>query len=171
MPHTSCELPLPSFEVNLKLPLASPREVYLDEIAGECVHSIRTLADKRNIGIEFVANEMLVTGDESLLRRLLINLLDNAVKYNHDNGRISITTKDQHLTVTNTGPQIPADEQAEIFGRFYRADKGRQRGNESSTSGAGLGLAISKWISRIGSGTIGQVRHVIYCPIPTSKIK
>ena len=124
-------------------------EVYLDEIAGECVHSIRTLADKRNIGIEFVANEMLVTGDESLLRRLLINLLDNAVKYNHDNGRISIMTKDQHLTVINTGPQIPADEQAEIFGRFYRADKVRQRGNESSTSGAGLGLAISKWISEI----------------------
>jgi heavy metal sensor kinase len=129
-------------------------DVYLDEIAAGCVHSVRTLADKRNITINFAAEETQITGDESLLRRLVINLLDNAIKYNQDNGTISVNLKDRELSITNTGPEIPKYEQGEIFDRFYRADKGRSRGIESSTSGAGLGLSISKWIADVHGGEL-----------------
>jgi signal transduction histidine kinase len=129
-------------------------DVYLDEIAAGCVHSVRTLADKRNITINFAAEETQITGDESLLRRLVINLLDNAIKYNQDNGTISVNLKDRELSITNTGPEIPKGEQGEIFDRFYRADKGRSRGIESSTSGAGLGLSISKWIADVHGGEL-----------------
>lgn len=122
-------------------------DVYLDEIAASCVHSIRTLADKRNITINFAAEETHIFGDESLLRRLVLNLLDNAIKYNYDGGTISVILRKRRLSITNSGPEISFDEQSEIFDRFYRADKGRSRGTASSSSGAGLGLSISKWIA------------------------
>ncbi len=124
-------------------------DVYLDELTGECVHSIRTLAAKRSISINFEAEEMHIQGDESLLRRLILNLLDNALKYNYENGRIAVSIKNAQISITNTGPEILAGEQDEIFERFYRADKGRSRSQGSSTSGAGLGLSISKWIAEL----------------------
>ncbi len=122
-------------------------DVYLDEIAVECIRSIRTLAEKQKIEITFSAEETLVHGDESLLRRLLLNLLDNAVKYNWEGGKIVVTINDRRISVTNTGPAIPIEEQKEIFERFYRVDKSRGRQDNASFGGAGLGLAISKWIA------------------------
>ncbi|MFZ1702638.1 MAG: ATP-binding protein [Pyrinomonadaceae bacterium] len=124
-------------------------QVYLDELAGECVRSVRTLADKRNISINYAAENMLVSGDESLLLRLLMNLLDNAIKYNHTGGSISIIVGKDQISITNTGPEIPTDEQGLIFERFYRIDKGRSRSKLSTTSGVGLGLSISQWIAEL----------------------
>ncbi len=133
-------------------------EVYLDEIAAECVHSIRTLAEKQNITIEITTEETLVRGDGSLLSRLVLNLLDNAMKYNNEIGKITIEVKDKHLSVTNTGPEIPVEEQSQIFERFYRVDRSRGRQDATSTSGAGLGLSISKWIAELHGAKLELTR-------------
>jgi heavy metal sensor kinase len=125
------------------------KEVYLDEIVGECVRSIRVLAEKRGVKIEFTAQETKIKGDEKLLHRLFLNLLDNAVKYNNENGDISVIIEDKQVIITNTGAEIPLDEQEKIFERFYRIDKARSRNEETKTGGAGLGLSISKWIAEL----------------------
>ncbi len=139
---------------------ANSREIYLDELVADCVRSIRTLADKRNITMEFKGEESQIKGDESLLRRMFLNLLDNAVKYNIDGGRIKIEIAGNAVTISNTGEAIPEDQQALIFDRFYRIDKSRSRNASipkrptataaaaaADTTGAGLGLSIAKWIA------------------------
>ena len=138
---------------------ASFAPVYLDEIVGDSVRSISVLARKKNIRIDVISNgEMPMKADESLLRRLFLNMLDNAVKYGREDGNISVkceTKVDAHLvTITDDGIGIPREEQELIFERFYRVDKARSRNDESDTSGAGLGLAISQWIAEIHNGKI-----------------
>ena len=123
------------------------RELYLDELIADCVRSIRTLADKRNITIEFKSDETQIKGDETLLRRLFLNLIDNAVKYNIDGGKIKIDVAHNEVTISNTGDEIPTDQQNLIFDRFFRIEKSRTHKDETMTSGAGLGLSIAKWIA------------------------
>lgn len=129
-------------------------ELYLDELAAECVHSIRTLAEKRRININYTGEETLALGDDNLLRRLVMNLLDNAVKYNVPGGRIRVEVKDRRVSVTNTGPEILASHSEEIFDRFFRGDAARTRTDGSSTSGAGLGLSIARWIAEVHGATL-----------------
>ncbi|MFM9903227.1 MAG: ATP-binding protein [Pyrinomonadaceae bacterium] len=126
---------------------ANMRELYLDELVSDCVRSIRTLADNRNITIEFKGEETLIEGDETMLRRLFLNLLDNAVKYNIDGGNIKICVADNTVTISNTGEAIPPDQQKFIFDRFYRVEKSRTHKEETIMSGAGLGLSIAKRIT------------------------
>ena len=121
--------------------------LYLDELVADCVRSIRTLADKRSITIEFKGVETQIKGDETLLRRLFLNLLDNAVKYNVDGGKIKINVADNAVTISNTGDEIPTDQQNLIFDRFYRVEKSRTHKDGTMTGGAGLGLSIAKWIA------------------------
>ncbi len=137
-------------------------QVYLDEILADCVRAIRVLAEKRNILIEFeAAEEMLFHGDEQLLHRMFLNLLDNAVKYNRENGTIKIAAQkindEYRITFADTGIGILTEEQPKIFERFYRADKARSRTVETETSGAGLGLAIAAWIAELHQGKIELV--------------
>ncbi len=129
-------------------------EIYLDEFLTDCVRKVRVLAEKRNVSLEMLAAEELpMSGDEQLLQRLFINLLDNAIKYNRTGGRVSVEAKKTgekyEVTITDTGAGISADEQAKIFERFYRADLARSRTAETVTSGAGLGLSIAQWIAGI----------------------
>jgi signal transduction histidine kinase len=88
--------------------------------------------------------------DEALLRRMLLNLLDNAIKYTPPGGRISVECRREGaqyvVSVSDTGPGIPADLQNRVFERFFRVDKARSR-SESDTGGAGLGLSIAQWIA------------------------
>ncbi len=133
--------------------------VYLDEIVADAIRSIGVLARQKNILIKFSsAGEMPADGDESLLRRLFLNLLDNAVKYNRDGGTVDIESKiadGKYLfTITDGGRGIPQDQQAQIFDRFYRVDKARSRDDDTQTSGAGLGLAIARWIAELHNATI-----------------
>jgi heavy metal sensor kinase len=137
-------------------------QVYVDEVVADAVRSISVLAGKRAISIEVESDaEMPMKADESLLCRLFANLLDNAVKYGRSGGRIlvreSVTDDEYILTVTDDGIGIPPEEQARIFERFYRVDHARSRGEETETSGAGLGLAIAKWIAEMHHGKVGLV--------------
>ena len=138
-------------------------EIYLDELLADCVRKVRVLAEKRNVSLELSApEEMPVRGDEQLLRRLFVNLLDNAIKYNRADGKVSVTAEKTNqkyqITITDTGIGIPSDEQTRIFERFYRADKARSRAAETATSGAGLGLSIARWIAEIHRARIELVR-------------
>ncbi len=135
-------------------------EIYLDEILADCVRAVRVLAEKRNVSLDFSAKEeMPMRGDEQLLRRLFINLLDNAIKYNRTGGAVSIAVEknalNYRITIKDTGAGISKDEQTKIFERFYRSDKARSRSAEDTmTSGAGLGLAIAQWIASLHDGKI-----------------
>jgi signal transduction histidine kinase len=134
------------------------RDLYLDELIAECVHSARTLAQAKKISLTFdEAPESPIRADESLLRRMLLNLLDNAIKYTPDFGRITVACRpsgqEYAVSIADTGMGIPAELRPRIFERFFRADKARSR-SESDGGGAGLGLAISRWIAEAHRGRL-----------------
>jgi heavy metal sensor kinase len=97
---------------------------------------------------------VMVKGDAGWLGRLLLILLDNAIKFTPDGGRISLTSSRSkglaRVAVTDTGTGISADALPHLFERFYRADPARSR----AAQGAGLGLALAKWIAEHHHGTI-----------------
>lgn len=93
-------------------------------------------------------------GDEELLRRLVVNLLDNAIRYTPPGGKVSaaLEAEGPHLrvTVSDTGAGISPEAAPYVFDRFYRADKARSR----QDGGFGLGLAIVKWIAESHRGAV-----------------
>lgn len=97
---------------------------------------------------------LVVDADASLLRQALLNLLHNAVAYNEPGGRVGLTLKGRdaelHLAVWNTGPGIPAGDQARVFERFFRVDTARSRRVE----GVGLGLSLAHEIVRVHGGRL-----------------
>jgi two-component system OmpR family sensor kinase len=140
----------------------TPREFYLDELVADCVHSARTLALAKNISLTCEAEQELpIHADESLLRRMILNLLDNAIKYTPANGNVtvagSVSGKEYALSITDSGEGIPAELQPRIFERFFRADKARSR-SETDGSGAGLGLSIARWIAEAHLGRLELTR-------------
>lgn len=133
------------------------REFYLDELVSDCVQSLRSLAAAKSISISVSpANELSVNADESLVRRLLLNLLDNAIKYTPSGGTVSITARatqsSAEISVADSGPGIPSELQPRIFERFFRGDQARTRSDPGG--GAGLGLSIAKWIAEVHHGTL-----------------
>jgi len=139
-----------------------PKETtfYIDELAAECARSIRTLLEAKSQELKFTAEEGLqFTGDEDLIRRLFLNLLDNAVKYSGRGGRIefSCTLQEEHyaISVANTGSQISESDAPLIFDRFFRSDKARSHtANIGHGTGAGLGLSIGRSIASIHGGSL-----------------
>ncbi len=133
------------------------KDFYLDELLQECVRAVKSLAEKREISITLEAEtEMPFHADEELLRRLFLNLLDNAIKFTPPKGLVKIHAGVEEnfysVTVSDTGNGISTDDQPHIFERFYRADKARSR--DENESGAGLGLSIALWISEAHEGTL-----------------
>jgi signal transduction histidine kinase len=133
---------------------------YLDETVGECVRAVRSLAAQHGLELQYQhsGDEMLMRGDEGLTRRMILNLLDNAIKYTPVGGRIRVDLERDDdgyaMRVTDTGTGIPAKAQSHIFERFYRVDQARSRNGEAGGSGAGLGLSIASWIAEMHGGRI-----------------
>jgi signal transduction histidine kinase len=104
--------------------------------------------------------ELPIRADESLLRRLLLNLIDNAVKYTPAGGHITVESKavpeGLEVSVADTGPGIPKEMQPRIFERFFRVDPSRAR--SANDGGAGLGLSIALWIAEAHHGRLTLVR-------------
>jgi heavy metal sensor kinase len=129
--------------------------MYLDEVVEDVVRAARIMAAQREVSIALVTvRSAAFTGDEELARRLVGNLLDNAVRHapagttvrvelRHDGGRYL-------LTVTDSGDGIPAEIQPHIFERFFRGDSART----AAGGGAGLGLALARWIARTHGGDV-----------------
>lgn len=136
-------------------------DFYFDELAAECVRNMRTLAAAKQILLRVEApNEMPIHADESLLRRMLVNLLDNSIKYTPPGGEVHIRCVEAasfyQVAVQDNGPGIPRDAHTRIFERFFRVDKARSRSDSSKSDGggAGLGLSISSWIAASHGGTL-----------------
>lgn len=135
-------------------------EFYLEEMLAECARSMQAIAAQKRVSLEFAPHgEAHYTGDEALLRRVVVNLIDNAIKHTPHDGRVLVdlvdTPRSYVVTVTDTGPGIPLEARAAVFHRFFQADGARGRAPVSSTtSGAGLGLAISRWIAEAHGGSL-----------------
>jgi two-component system, OmpR family, sensor kinase len=137
-------------------------DFYLDELAAECTKNVRTLAAAKQIKVSCESNgEAPIRADEALVRRMLLNLLDNAIKYTPAGGAISLRcgahNGSYELSVQDSGPGIPPELQPRIFERFFRADKARSR-REQDGGGAGLGLSISAWIASAHGGKLELTR-------------
>jgi len=109
---------------------------------------------KQSISIECAADVGALTGDADKLTQVLINLIDNGIKYTPEGGRITVearrTGKSVEIAVADTGIGIPPKEIPRIFERFYRVDRARSR----AIGGTGLGLSIVKHIVEAHGGTV-----------------
>jgi len=138
------------------------RDFYLDELASDVLRHTRSLALAKQITLSpSIEPELLFHGDEALIRRLFLNLLDNAIKYTREGGAVTLECKKQAaqylISVTDNGPGILPDLQPRIFERFFRADKARSR-SETDSGGAGLGLSIARWIAEAHHGQLELAR-------------
>ena len=111
------------------------------------------LAQERGVelAVDSPKNPVLVLVDADRVHQVLINLLDNAVKFTPPGGRVAVSLDMNAVAVADTGPGIPADELLHIFERFYRGDRSRAR---QGSDGSGLGLAIAKAIVEAHGGRI-----------------
>ena len=151
-------------------------EVDLKAVAEDCKERLLQQAESRGIRITVSGESTIINGSRTELSELTYNLLDNAIKYNRENGNIEINISDNKLTVTDTGIGIPQESIPRIFERFYRIDKSRSR----AKGGTGLGLSIVKHIaehhgaridveSTVGVGTSITVRFNKLRKSPASK--
>lgn len=132
-----------------------PKEpVSLAQIASEATRLAQPRADAKHLSLEFTHDGTpTISGDPALLRQLVSNLVDNAVKFS-ERGRVTVRVGGDPTTgwveVTDSGPGIPQAELPHVFERFYRADKSRSR----TVPGTGLGLAIVRSIARVHRGSV-----------------
>lgn len=139
-------------------------EVRLDDVARAVVMESVPFADRRRIDLGIARSEVVgVRGDAEALAALVRNLVDNAIRYSPEHGRVDVTISREGgpsgpvvLEVTDTGPGIPPEARARVFDRFYRVPG-------TATSGSGIGLAVVKSIAdrhgariELGSGDEGR---------------
>ena len=135
----------------------SPVELYLDDIVSESVRSLRVLAQPRNISIAVAGrSDLQVRADEALVRQMLVNLLENAVRYTAPGGAVRVDVSAGAgaavIDVVDEGPGVPAAHRQRIFERFVKLDPSRLR-----DTGAGLGLPIARWIAEAHGGSLELV--------------
>ena len=127
----------------------------INELLEMLLKRISPIAEKRNITIRLeTLRQVVAEVDEVKLSLACNNIIENAVKYNHDGGKVDVSLNGDHkffyIRVKDTGVGIPEDCQEQIFERFYRVDKARSR----ETGGTGLGLAISRNVILLHKGSI-----------------
>ena len=130
-------------------------EFYFSDLLADCCRSLHIVADAKRITLECRCPEdVTFPGDQELLRRLILNLLDNAIRYTPEGGKISVELErnggELRLQVADTGVGIDPEAAGHIFERFYRGDQARSRQN----GGFGLGLSIVRWIAESHNGTV-----------------
>lgn len=129
-------------------------KVDMFEIVKATVQSLEPEAESADVSINMTGEQAVITGVPQLLSGIVYNLCDNAIKYNHKGGRVSINLKSSAnevlLTVSDNGIGIPAEDQNRIFERFYRVDKSHSK----EVGGTGLGLSIVKHSAKIHNAKI-----------------
>lgn len=123
--------------------------VNLYEIAQRCVEALNINAINKCVTLNLTGEECYIRGKAQLVEELVYNLCDNAIRYNKENGNVTVTVKPLEkgasVSVKDTGIGIPKKYQERIFERFFRVDKSRSK----ATGGTGLGLAIVKHITQL----------------------
>ena len=152
--------------------------VELDNILFEVYRQVSRIEKAVTVELTDV-DQVVILGDEDRLKQLLLNLVDNAIKYTLPGGAVRLSLAKEkgwaNLIVSDTGIGIPAEDLPHIFDRFYRVDKARSR----AQGGSGLGLAIAKWIvlahggtiqvdSTVGQGTTFRITLPLYQPLGPS---
>ncbi len=130
-------------------------KVVLQKLMEEMYEESIILASAKSITVQLQkADPATILGDEQRLRQMLLNLIDNAIKYSQYNGAINLSLVKNNgratITVADNGIGIPAEEVPRIFDRFYRVDRARSR----EMGGAGLGLSITRWIVQAHGGNL-----------------
>lgn len=126
----------------------------LSKLTERCIKSLEMNAKSKNVTLINKTESSTIYGCPSLLEELIYNLLDNAIRYNKENGSVTVSTIETEkyiiLNVEDTGIGIPQKYQRRIFERFFRVDKSRSK----QTGGTGLGLAIVKHIAQVHNAQI-----------------
>ena len=128
----------------------------VNTVCREVLASLEPVAQKRQVTLSLSGPEIWVRGNAGMITELVTNLCDNAIKYNHEGGSVSVETAEQPmsgtvtLAVRDTGIGIPSGSFQRVFERFYRVDKSRSK----QTGGTGLGLSIAKHIVDCHGGRI-----------------
>ena len=116
--------------------------VDLFSLARESVDILESTAQLRGVELMLDGSPAIVMGNRSLLSELVYNLMENAIRYNRENGSVHARVTERSIMVRDTGIGIPKKHQSRVFERFYRVDKSRSK----TTGGTGLGLAIVKHV-------------------------
>ncbi len=123
---------------------AESEPVALRALAAETLESLRPTAEKKGVTLTLTGEETVIPGVRALLGEMIYNLCDNAIKYNHEGGSVTVSLtrreRELRLAVADTGIGIPLAHQNRVFERFYRVDKSHSR----AIGGTGLGLSIVK---------------------------
>ncbi len=130
-------------------------ELYLNDLVEECCQAAQALAAPRDIRLNCDAREdVLFLGNEELLKRMVVNLVDNAIRYTPSGGLVSVRLSPERssarLVISDTGIGIPPECIGRIFDRFYRVNDARVRPN----GGSGLGLSIVKLAAESHAGSV-----------------
>lgn len=129
-------------------------EIILDALVDEVLEDLEPLAEGKNIRLIGKCKDITMVGSDILIYRLAYNLVENAIKYNHSGGQVTVTAdrKEKHvyLSVKDTGTGIPEELKERVFEPFFRVDKSRSR----ELGGVGLGLALVREIVRVHDGSI-----------------
>jgi two-component system phosphate regulon sensor histidine kinase PhoR len=133
------------------------------ELVKEIFEQLENKANKRNTTLVYKPKDLRecwVYGDKQRLSQVLINLIDNAIKYGRDNGKVLVElnaeNKKVEIVIEDNGPGIPQEQLPRIFERFYKVDKSRSR----EVGGTGLGLAIVKHILNAHDSTINVTSKI-----------
>ena len=126
--------------------------VELNVLCETVCEELEAMAAERQVKLAWNTEELQITGDETLLIRMVNNLVSNAIRYNRPGGSAEVSLRKRGkyavLTVRDTGIGIRREDLGQIFSRFYRADRSR------SSEGTGLGLSMAAWIARVHGGSI-----------------
>ena len=129
-------------------------KIVLDAIVEEVLADLEPLAQEKNIKLIGKCEDATMIGSDILIYRLVYNLVENAIKYNHPLGQVTVTAyqrnKHVYLSVEDTGSGIPKELRERVFEPFFRVDKSRSR----ELGGVGLGLALVREIVRVHDGSI-----------------
>ena len=129
-------------------------KIILNELVDEVLEDLELLAQEKNIKLIGKYKNITMIGSDILIYRLVYNLVENAIKYNHSDGQVTVNAykKQKHiyLSVEDTGSGIPKELRERVFEPFFRVDKSRSR----ELGGVGLGLALVREIVRVHDGSI-----------------
>lgn len=129
-------------------------KIMVDAIVEEVLADLEPLAQEKNIKLIEKFEKIIMTGSDILIYRLVYNLVENAIKYNHPGGQVTVISyqneKHIYLSVEDTGNGIPEELRERVFDPFFRVDKSRSR----ELGGVGLGLALVHEIVRVHDGNI-----------------